>query len=95
MNKASYVSGFIYAEASEEKLLKNIDSEVSNFLSGLFEKYNIKLEDNLNDFLGLEHDYYELLKDFEQFIKDSLECNKQIKKLKNDLNKLHSKGVKK
>lgn len=60
----------------------DIEADFNKFLIGLFEKNNIKLEEDLADSYPLENDYYTLVLDLENYIENILKVNEQITKQK-------------
>lgn len=62
-------------------IIPNLDEELNNFLSGLFQRHNIEINEELQYDFPLENDFANLLNQLEDYVSAVLKANNDIKKI--------------
>lgn len=66
-------------QTNEQHIINNLEEELSLFFSGLFEKYNYKVSEELNNNIPLEIEFNKILNDIEIHLNNIFKENVVLK----------------
>jgi trehalose/maltose hydrolase-like predicted phosphorylase len=61
-----------------KELYTNLEKEVGEFLTTLFNKYDIEINEDLQDDYPIEHELYSLIENLEEYVKFIEKYHKEV-----------------
>ena len=69
----------IEAKVEKMDMVENAETDLTEFLSSMFDKYKIGINDELAYDYVVEHDFYSFLEKYEEYVKGMLQRNEMFK----------------